>query len=106
VFLPNTDGPIFGCIGISDYTPRRTWSIANTNKLNEYSKLPVSYSIVSREVPGLLPVEGSLVWNRAGFARHALHVTVYSDDERYPAGRHVPQHSGEPSQGKILPKTS
>lgn len=89
--------------GISDYNPNRTWSIANTNKLNPYSKVPVAYSLVSREVPGLMPVEGSLVWNRAGFARHALHVTKYSDDERYPAGRHVPQHSGKPSQGRFGP---
>jgi primary-amine oxidase len=88
--------------GISDYTPKRTWDIANTNKLNPYSKMPVAYKLVSREVPGLLPVEGSLVWNRAGFARHALHVTTYSDDERYPAGRHVPQHSGKPSQGHLV----
>lgn len=37
---------------------------------------------------------------QAGFARHALHVTKYSDEERYPAGRHVPQNSGQPSQGE------
>lgn len=87
--------------GISDYNPNRSWSIANTGQVNPYSKAPVAYSLVSREVPSLMPVEGSLVWNRAGFARHAIHVTKYSDDERYPAGRHVPQHSGKPSQGKF-----
>ena len=69
------------------------------NKLNEYSGNPVSYMLVSREVPGLLPKPNSLVWNRAGFARHAIHVTRHSDDELYPAGRHVPQHSGLPAQG-------
>lgn len=53
----------------------RTWEIANTNKLNPHSKKPVAYKLVSREVPRLLPKEGSLVWKRAGFARHALHVT-------------------------------
>jgi primary-amine oxidase len=53
----------------------RTWDICNTNKLHPYSKKPVSYKLVSREVPGLLPKEGSLVWKRAGFARHAVHVT-------------------------------
>lgn len=63
--------------GISDYNgaTSRTWDMANTNKLNAYSKKPVSYKLVSREVPSLLPKEGSLVWKRAGFARHAVHVT-------------------------------
>jgi primary-amine oxidase len=35
----------------------------------------VSYKLVSREVPAMLPKEGGLVWKRAGFARHAVHVT-------------------------------
>ena len=62
---------------MSDYdgSTGRTWEIANTNKLNPYSKKPVCYKLVSREVPPLLPKEGSLVWKRAGFARHAVHVT-------------------------------
>ena len=53
----------------------RTWDMANENKKNPYSHKPVSYKLVSREVPKLLPKEGSLVWKRAGFARHAVHVT-------------------------------
>lgn len=53
----------------------RTWDIANENKINPYSHKPVSYKLVSREVPPLLPKKGSLVWKRAGFARHAVHVT-------------------------------
>lgn len=63
--------------GVSDYdgSTSRTWEMANTNKLNAYSKKPVSYKLVSREVPPLLPKEGGLVWKRAGFARHAVHVT-------------------------------
>lgn len=62
---------------ISDYdgVTSRTWEMANTNKLNPNSHKPVSYKLVSREVPKLLPKEGSLVWKRAGFARHAVHVT-------------------------------
>jgi len=105
---------------MSDYDGAlsRTWEMANTNKLNPYSHKPVSYKLVSREVPPLLPKEGSLVWKRAGFARHAVHVTkckihlieilaespdtdMFPDDDAqlHPAGRHVPQTSGEPSQG-------
>ncbi|KAH7074467.1 copper amine oxidase [Paraphoma chrysanthemicola] len=77
----------------------RTWEMCNESKLNAYSKKPVSYKLVSREVPELLPKPGSLVWKRAGFARHAVHVTKYDDGQLHPAGRHVPQTSGEPSQG-------
>ncbi|PGH20381.1 hypothetical protein AJ80_03649 [Polytolypa hystricis UAMH7299] len=67
---------------MADYegSTSRTWEIANTNKLNPYSKKPVSYKLVSREVPGLLPKEDS-------------------DDQIHPAGRHVPQTSGSPSAG-------
>ncbi|KAK2731603.1 hypothetical protein FQN57_003278 [Myotisia sp. PD_48] len=82
-----------------DGSTSRTWDLANVNKLNKYSKKPVSYKLVSREVPGLLPRENGLVWKRAGFARHAIQVTKYSDDQIHPAGRHVPQTSGEPSHG-------
>ncbi|KAJ0139628.1 Copper amine oxidase 1, partial [Colletotrichum tanaceti] len=53
----------------------RTWDICNTDRPHPYSGKPASYKLVSREVPGLLPKEGSLVWKRAGFARHAVHVT-------------------------------
>lgn len=53
----------------------RTWDMVNESKLNPHSGRPVSYKLVSREVPGLLPKEGSLVWKRAAFARHAVHVT-------------------------------
>ncbi|KAH0846719.1 hypothetical protein AYO21_11577 [Fonsecaea monophora] len=86
---------------MADYngSSSRTWDMCNENKLNPYSKKPVSYKLVSREVPTLLPKEGSLVWKRAGFSRHAVHVTKYSDDQVHPAGRHVPQTSGEPSMG-------
>ncbi|KAL8787499.1 MAG: hypothetical protein Q9195_007746 [Heterodermia aff. obscurata] len=86
---------------VSDYdgSTSRTWEMANTNKINPYSHKPVSYKLVSREVPALLPKEGGLVWKRAGFARHAVHVTKYEDDQIHPAGRHVPQSSGEPSAG-------
>lgn len=86
---------------ISDYdgSSTRTWEIANTNQINPYSHKPVSYKLISREVPALLPKEGSLVWKRAGFARHAVHVTKYHDDQIHPAGRHVPQTSGDPSKG-------
>ena len=53
----------------------RTWDMVNESKKHAYSGVPGGYKLVSREVPRLLPKEGSLVWKRAGFARHAVHVT-------------------------------
>jgi primary-amine oxidase len=53
----------------------RTWDMSNENKINPYSHKPASYKLVSREVPALLVKEGGLVWKRAGFAHHAVHVT-------------------------------
>ncbi|RDA94712.1 hypothetical protein CP533_6774 [Ophiocordyceps camponoti-saundersi (nom. inval.)] len=86
---------------MTDYDGKtaRTWDICNTNRLHPYSKMPVGYKLVSRDVPGLLPKPGSLVWKRAAFARHAVHVTKYRDDQLWPAGRHVPQTSGETAVG-------
>jgi primary-amine oxidase len=104
---------------ICDYDGKssRTWDISNENKKHPYSGKPATYKLVSREVPTLLPRDGGLVWKRAGFARHAVHVTKCKpptppfrlikprltgpddDDQIHPAGRHVPQTSGEPSMG-------
>ncbi|KAF5701907.1 primary-amine oxidase [Fusarium mundagurra] len=86
---------------ITDYNgaTSRSWDIVNENKLNSASGKPVSYKLVSRDVPNLMPKEGSLVWKRAFFARHAVHVTKYADDELWAAGNHVAQSSGEPARG-------
>ncbi|AEO64396.1 uncharacterized protein THITE_2110511 [Thermothielavioides terrestris NRRL 8126] len=67
----------------------RTWEIANTNKLNPFSGKPVSYKLVSREVPRLLPKEGSLVWKRAPFTRHAVHVTPCMSASVVPPGLQI-----------------
>ena len=77
----------------------RTWDMCNPNKLHEFSGKPSSYKLVSRECPPLLPKEGSLVWKRAGFARHHVQVVPYKDYQVFPAGEYVPQTSGEPSRG-------
>ncbi|KAM4054531.1 copper amine oxidase, enzyme [Hirsutella rhossiliensis] len=85
----------------SDYAVSRTWDMCNRDRVHPYSGLPASYKLVSRDVPGLLPKPGSLVWKRAGFARHAVHVTKYRDDQLWPAGRHVPQTSGNTPVGLV-----
>lgn len=112
----------------TDYAVSRCWDMCNRDRLHPYSGLPSSYRLISRDVPGLLPKPGSLVWKRAGFARHAVHVTKCKssspstryflywlvssksrafvtcpdrDDQLWPAGRHVPQTSGDTPVGLI-----
>ena len=70
-----------------------------TRRTHPSTGTPIAYKLVSREVPRLMPQEGGLVWKRGGFARHAIHVTPYAEDQLYPAGKYVPQTSGEPSMG-------
>ncbi|KAF8462547.1 peroxisomal copper amine oxidase [Kalaharituber pfeilii] len=82
-----------------DGTKSRTWDMVNLGKKHPVSGNPVGYKLVSRECPVLLPQEGGLVWKRAGFARKCVFVTKYRDHQFYPAGRHVPQTTGEPSRG-------
>lgn len=62
---------------VTDYLSEtgRTWDIVNEERINRCSGKPAGYKLVSREVPMLLPKKGSLVWKRAGFARHTVHVT-------------------------------
>ncbi|KAL9561851.1 hypothetical protein ACKAV7_014012 [Fusarium commune] len=87
---------------MTDYngSTSRSWDIINENKLNPHSGKPVSYKIVSREVPGLLPKEGSLVWKRLrSRGMQFMLPDVNHDDQLWVAGDHVPQTSGEPSKG-------
>lgn len=74
----------------------RTWDIINPNKINPASNKPPAYKIVSRESPILLSKPDSLIWRRAGFARHTLRVTKYKEGQRYPAGDYVSQSTGLP----------
>lgn len=75
----------------------RSWDITNPSQLNPSSKKPASYKIVNTQCPTVLPKPGSVVYKRAGFARKALWVVPYRDDERYPAGEYVCQSIGEPN---------
>lgn len=56
---------------VADYDGRtsRTWAIENPARLHYSSGNPVAYKFVCRDMPPLLAQEGSMVWNRAPFAR-------------------------------------
>ncbi|GHJ87119.1 hypothetical protein NliqN6_3521 [Naganishia liquefaciens] len=81
---------------VTDYDCRtgRMWSIENPNKQHPYSGNNVGYKLVCRDMPPLLAKPGSIVWNRAPFARHNMFVTPYAEDELYPSDIHINQHPG------------
>jgi primary-amine oxidase len=78
----------------SDPAKARCWVIQNPNVINPASGDPVGFKIVSKDMPPLLAKPGSMVWNRAPFARHNMFVTTYADDEIFPSELHINQNPG------------
>jgi primary-amine oxidase len=61
---------------VADYDARtsRIWSIENPNKQHKASGANVGYKLVCPYMPPLLAAPGSMVYNRAPFARHNVSV--------------------------------
>ena len=81
---------------VSDYdaTKSRTWTIENPNKQHYASGNNVGYKIMSGNFATMFAKEGSMLYNRAPFARHHVHVTKYQDSTLYPSGMYVNQCEG------------
>ncbi|WP_105033428.1 primary-amine oxidase [Cryobacterium aureum] len=71
----------------------RTWHVSNPNSLNRLGE-PVAYKLHPQGLPMLLADPESSVAQRAAFATKGLWVTRFAEDERYPTGDFVNQHSG------------
>ncbi|MDJ0337643.1 primary-amine oxidase [Cryobacterium sp. PH31-O1] len=71
----------------------RTWHVSNPNSLNRLGE-PVAYKLHPNGLPVLLADPESSVAQRAAFATKGLWVTRFAEDERYPTGDFVNQHSG------------
>lgn len=80
----------------SDYEARssRVWSMQNPNKLHYATGNPIGYKIKSMHMPPMLAKPGSMVWNRAPWARHNMFVTTFRDDELFPSDTHINQNPG------------
>lgn len=83
--------------GAADYCHEtsRTWDIVNPGRLHPSTGAPVAYKIVNTQCPGLLAKPGSVVHQRAAFARRSLWVVPYRDYELFPAGDYVCQSTGD-----------
>ncbi|GFZ48473.1 Copper amine oxidase 1 [Saitozyma sp. JCM 24511] len=83
-----------GAVADYDATKARCWVIENPNKKHYCTGGNVGYKLMSKDMPPLLAKPGSLVWNRAPFARHNMFVTPHSDEEIFPSELHINQHPG------------
>ena len=77
----------------ADSSLGRTWVISNPESENRLGH-PVAYKLHPQGQPTLLADEGSSIHRRATFAAKALWVTPSTNEERYPTGDFVNQHSG------------
>ena len=71
----------------------RTWIISNPESRNRLGEA-VGYKLHSENQPTLLADPGSSIARRAAFATKDLWVTRYAEEELYPTGDFVNQHSG------------
>ncbi|ALV45286.1 histamine oxidase [Arthrobacter alpinus] len=77
----------------TDMRAGRTWVVSNPMSLNRLGE-PVAYKLHPQGQPVLLADPDSSVAQRATFATKDLWVTQFAEDERYPTGDFVNQHSG------------
>ncbi|KAL7420677.1 peroxisomal copper amine oxidase [Cryptotrichosporon argae] len=77
-----------------DAARARAWAIENPAKQHYASGANIAYKVVSKDMPPLLAKPGSMVWNRAPFARHNMFVTPYAPNELYPSDMHINQNPG------------
>jgi primary-amine oxidase len=77
-----------------DHTTNRTFKIVNESKLNPTTLSPVGFKLLPAYSQLLLAHPRSFHARRSEFARHAVWVTKYQDDELFPAGKHTMQSMG------------
>jgi primary-amine oxidase len=77
----------------ADARTGRTWIISNPESRNRLGE-PTGYKLHAHNQPTLMADPESSIARRAAFATKDLWVTRYAEDERYPTGDFVNQHSG------------
>lgn len=77
-----------------DHTKARTFKIVNESKRNQITDTPVGFKIVPYYSQTLLAHPSSYHARRSEFAKHAVWVTRYHEDELFPAGRYTMQSMG------------
>ncbi|KAN0063373.1 peroxisomal copper amine oxidase [Thecaphora frezii] len=75
----------------------RSWIFVNPRQKHYASGQPVGYKVVCANMPPLHCKPDSYVGRRAPFVKHHFWTVPYHDDQRYPAGKHVPQRFDAPA---------
>jgi primary-amine oxidase len=68
-----------------DYATQRAWKVVNRGRTNRWGA-PTGYKLVAPSAFPAMVDPGSPVVARAGVIQHALWVTRYAEDERWPCG--------------------
>lgn len=77
-----------------DFTKNRTFKIINENEINPITKTPVGFKLLPAYSQMLLADPRSFHAKRSEFAKHAVWVTKYEDNDYFPAGKYTMQSSG------------
>lgn len=87
-----------------DLSTARTFKIINESKTNPITDTPVGYKLLPSPSQMLLAHPTSYHARRSEFAKHAIWVTHYQDDELFPAGRHTMQSMGNEGIESMIKK--
>lgn len=77
-----------------DISKARVFKVVNENRMNPITKTPVGFKIITHPSQMLLSHPASFHAKRSEFAKHAVWVTRYEDNDLFPAGRYTMQSSG------------
>ena len=77
-----------------DHTKNRTFKFINENKINPITKSPVGFKLVPSYSQMLLAHPDSYHAKRSEFAKHAVWVTNYEDNDHFPSGKYTMQSAG------------
>jgi len=67
----------------------RFWIIGNPQERNPTTGGPPSWKLYPGNAVRLMAKPGSHIYEQAGFARHAVWVTQYNENQLYPAGNYI-----------------
>ncbi|KAI9495289.1 copper amine oxidase [Zychaea mexicana] len=84
----------------ANFDTARFWKIVNEDHIHPYTKSPVGWKLMSHHVTPFFPGDDSVVAERAPFAKKALWVTPYDEDQMFAGGFYCNQSDGRDSVEK------
>ena len=87
-----------------DVTRNRTFKIVNEAKLNPVTQTPMGFKLIPSYSQMLLAHPSSFHAKRSEYARYAVWVTRYREDEMFPSGRYTMQSMGGEGIGSAIKK--